>query len=97
MNEATVAKFQDAIRAMHDAGSRFLWNERVFEFSEGEIVWEVDVLAFELDGHPTASRCFAWEVDGKVTAVLAEGPVQSARDAVRASIMAAEDQAPEGA
>ena len=85
MNEATEATFRHAIRAMHGADSRFLWKERVVEFSEGgEIVWEGDVLAFELDGHPTALRCFAFEVDGEVIAVLAEGPVESGQDAVRA-------------
>ena len=55
------------------------------------------MLAFELDGHPTASRCFAWEVDGQVTAVLAEGPVQTAQDAVRASIMSDAAEEPEAA
>ena len=32
--------------------------------------------------------CYAWEVDGEVTAVLHTGPVESPQDAVRASIMA---------
>ncbi len=80
--------FQHAIRAMYGAGSRFAWRERVVEVFEGEKVWEGDVLAFELDGHPSAHRCFAWEVDGEVTTVLAEGPVDSAQAAVRAWIMA---------
>jgi hypothetical protein len=31
-------------------------------------------------GHPTASRCFAWEVEGEVTAVLSDGAVQTAVD-----------------
>ncbi len=85
-------------RCSFGVGSRFLWKERVFEFSEGAIIWERDVLAFELDGHATAFRCFAWQDrDGRLKAVLAEGPVQTAQDAVRASIMADEDQASEGA
>ena len=97
MNEATVATFQHAIRAMHDAGSRFVWKERVVEMFGVEIVWQGDVLVFELDGHPTASRCFAWELDGQVTAVLEEGPVQTAQDAVRASIMSEAGEEPEAA
>ena len=93
MNDATISTFQHAIRATYGAESRFVWRERVV--FKGETVWEGNVLSFELDGHPTASRCFAWEVDGEVTAVLAEGPVQTAHDAVRASIMADEGEVPE--
>ncbi len=36
-------------------------------------------------GHPTASNCFAWEVDGQVTAVFVGGRSGPAQDAVRAS------------
>lgn len=42
---------------------------------------------FELLDHPTSRKCYAWEVDGEVTAVLHEAPVRSAQDAVRASIV----------
>lgn len=48
------------------------------------------MLVFELLGHPTAPRCYAWEVDGEVTAVLEEPPVDSPAAAVRASIVAEE-------
>ena len=51
-------------------------------------------LALALLTHPTATRCYAWEVDGEVTAVLEAGPVRSAQDAVRASIMADEGEVP---
>lgn len=73
---------------MHGAESIPLHSERVCERFEGETVWEGEVLVFQLSGHPTSSKCFAWEVDGEVTAVLAEGPIQTAVDAVRASILA---------
>ena len=46
------------------------------------------MLVFELLDHPTASKCYAWEVDGEVTAVLHVGPVDSPVKAVRASILA---------
>ncbi len=42
----------------------------------------------ELEGHPTASRCYTWGVDGQVTAVLHEGPIDSPQAAVRAPILA---------
>jgi hypothetical protein len=40
------------------------------------------------EDYPSATKCSAWEVDGEVTAVLGEGPVKSARLAVRAAIAA---------
>ncbi len=46
------------------------------------------VLVLKLSGHPTAGWCFAWEVGGEITAELAEGPVQTPVDAVKASIYA---------
>ena len=60
----------------------------VRETFEDETVWVGEVLSFILQGHPKAKRCYAWEVDGEVTAVLEVPPVRSAADAVRASIMA---------
>ena len=57
------------------------------ETFQGATVWEGEVLVFQLQGHPTAQRCYAWEVDGEVTAVLGEGPVDGPQAAVRAAIM----------
>lgn len=88
MNEIPLSEFAKAIQATHGAGSRLISRERVTETFEGETVWEGEVLVFELVGHPSASRCYAWEVDGEVTAVLGEKPVDSALAAVRASILA---------
>ena len=43
----------------------------------------------DLQGHPTAERCYAWEMDGgEVTVVLHEGVVNSPATAVLAAIMA---------
>jgi hypothetical protein len=53
------------------------------------------VLVFQLQGHPEASECYCWEVEGQVTAVLGVPPVRSAVDAVRTSIMADEGEVPE--
>ena len=46
-------------------------------------MWQGEVLTFDLLNHPTAARCYAWAVDGNVTAVLHDGPVDSPRAAVR--------------
>ncbi len=45
------------------------------------------MLVFDLIGHPTVLTCYAWSVEDEVTAVLHEGPIDSARKAVRASIV----------
>jgi hypothetical protein len=90
MNELSLQGFERAIQATHGAkGASLVARERVVERFQGETVWEGEVLVFELQGHPTAARCYAWEVDGEVTAVLEAGPVKGAADAVRASIAAA--------
>ena len=87
MNELSKGGFKRAIFQTHNAASRFLARERVVEEFEGETVWEGDVLVFRLFDHPTATRCYCWEVDGRVTAVLHEPPVDSPAAAVRAAIV----------
>lgn len=88
MNEIPLSGFEKAIQATHGAGSRLIARERVTETFQGDTVWTGEVLVFELVGHPSASRCYAWELDGEVTAVLGEPPVVSAQTAVRAAILA---------
>ena len=48
---------------------------------------EGEVLVFDLVEHPTARKCYAWEVDSEVRVVLHEGPVEGPLAAVRASIV----------
>lgn len=90
MNEVSIAAFQKAILATHGASSHLVERVRVVEDFQGERAWEGEVLVFELLGHPKASRCYAWEVDGEVTAVLGVPPVDGPRAAVRAAIVAGE-------
>ena len=89
MNDVQLSVFEKAIFATHGADqAMYTGRALIREEFEGETVWEGEVLAFQLLGHPTAQRCYAWEVDGEVTAVLHEGPVDSPLMAVRVSIMA---------
>jgi len=88
MNEISLEQFSEAIRATHGASAELAARERVHETFEGETVWIGEVLIFDLQGHPDAAQCYAWEVDGQVTAVLGVPPVRSAVDAVRAAILA---------
>lgn len=89
MNDIPEAVFRKAIRATHGVEAQLTGRERVHETFEDETVWEGEVLVFQLQDHSEATRCYAWEVDGEVTAVLAVGPIQSAADAVRAAIIEA--------
>ena len=86
MNEAPIQTFHEAIQATHGAKASLIARERVHETFEGQPVWQGEVVVFELLNHPTAQYCYAWEVDGRVTAVLHEPPVDSPLAAVRAAI-----------
>ncbi len=88
MNEIDVFAFQHAIRETHGSASQLIERVSVVETFEGGTVWEGEVLVFDLLDHPTASYCYAWEVDGEVTAVLHTGPIDSPIKAVQASILA---------
>ena len=77
-----------AIRSIHGCGGSLIGRESVVEIFRGETVWAGEILIFELRDHPTATRCYAWEVNGRITAVLHEAPVDSPAKAVRAAIVA---------
>ena len=87
MNDLSISTFEHAIQDTHGARSQLLRRELILEKFKGETVWQGEVLVFQLLDHPTASMCYAWEVDGQVTAVLYTKLVDSPVKAVRASIM----------
>ncbi len=66
----------------------------VREMLEYCMVWDGVVHVFGLEGHPAATRAYAWSspIEGRTKrcfyAVLEVPPVQSAQDAVRAAIVA---------
>jgi hypothetical protein len=70
----------------------------VREVFEGKTAWKGVVHVFDLAGHPTATRAYAWSspTEGSTKrrffAVLHQPPVDSPRAAVRAAIVA-ENQA----
>ena len=88
MNELPISSFEHAIQVTHGAKARLIARVRVDEYFGKQPVWEGEVLVFTLKGHPTAHFCYAWEVDGRVTAVLHEPPVGTPQAAVRAAIAA---------
>jgi len=86
MNDTPLSNLERAIDAIHHTHATLIERLRVVPYFEGRRGREVEVHTFELLDHRSATRCYAWEVGGEVTAVLGEGPIKSALDAVRASI-----------
>jgi hypothetical protein len=87
-----IEELRQVIRNLHNAESRHVESVSVKEIFQGVTVWEGVVEVFELVGHPTASRIYAWahEVTGgkkRHVTVLHGGPIDSPQEAVRASIV----------
>lgn len=80
----------------HLHGCRAKWREAVpvREEFQGKVVWDGTVQAFDLAGHPSATRCYAWSHYVGLTerrwfvAVLEQSVVDSPRAAVRVAIAA---------
>jgi hypothetical protein len=96
MKPATEAlgQLQSTIEAQHGGHATFIQSVPVRETFEGKPVWEGVVHVFDLDGHPTATRAYAWSspIEGsdkrRFFAVLHMGAIKSPQDAVRAAIVA---------
>ena len=77
---------KEAVEACHGAAAAFIEELPVREVFRSRTVWDGAVFTFALDSHPTADRCYALRVDGKILTVLHEPPVDSPMAAVRAAI-----------
>jgi len=91
---SNIGELRDIIRRLHGAEAKHVESVPVKEEFQGQTVWEGTVEVFELEGHPTAHRAYAWSHDTDDPAnprrhvtVLHAHPVKSARDAVRAFIV----------
>lgn len=93
MSEVAPSELKKAVEAQHGGTATFAQSVPVHEQHNGETVWDGSVAVFDLAGHPTAKRAYAWSYerpDGRrrFFAVLHTGPIASPRDAVRAAIVA---------
>jgi len=89
-----IQELQDVIRRIHGAEATHVESVPVKEMFRGKTVWEGVVEVFDLIGHPTAFRVYAWahETDDpqkpiRHVTVLHLHPIKSAQDAVRAAIL----------
>lgn len=85
-------ELREVIRRVHGAEATHVESVPVKEVFKGETVWEGIVEVFDLVGHPTAHRAYAWAHDGarpkeSSVAVLHISPITSAATAVRAALI----------
>jgi hypothetical protein len=83
---------KEAIEELHGCEANYISSEHVRESYDGTVVWDGAVSLFGVTGHPAATMCYAWAVEGPgsptrtIYAVLRMEPIDSSRDAVRASL-----------
>jgi hypothetical protein len=85
-------ELRDVIRRLHGAEATHVESVPVKEVFQGQTVWEGIVEVFDLVGHPTAHRVYAWAHHGKYpmessVAVLHIAPITSPGAAVRAALV----------
>jgi len=93
MSEVSPDQLKQAVESQHGGKATLVQSVPVDEKFQGEPVWRGTVHIFELKGHPSAKRAYAWPYelpDGKrrFFAVLHSPPIMSPRHAVRAAIVA---------
>lgn len=90
---AEIAELQGAILKLHGVQAAHVESVPVREMFQGQVVWDGTVEVFDLTGHATASRAYAWshEADSggrRFVAVLHAPPVDTPLKAVRAALVA---------
>lgn len=95
MTEVSADQLQKAVESHHGGKAALVSVEPVKETFQGKTVWEGAVHVFDLEGHPRATRAYAWShLVGdagdwrRFYAVLHMGGIRSPVDAVRAAIVA---------
>src|ERR1700719_2656482 len=91
--DPTESELKKAVESMHGGAATLAQSVPVRETFEGKTVWEGVVQVFDLAGHPTATRAYAWSslIEGSTKrrffAVLHAGRITSPLEAVRAAIV----------
>ena len=94
MTEVVPPELKRAIESQHGGIARLVQSVPVRETFDRQTVWQGVVHVFDLEGHPQATRAYAWSspIEGsekrRFFAVLQIPPIKSAVDAVRAAIVA---------
>jgi hypothetical protein len=92
--EVSVDQLKHAVESQHGGTATLVSVEPVKEVFQGQTVWEGEIHVFDLEGHPRATRAYAWShlvgdtERRRFYAVLHLGGIRSPLDAVRAAIVA---------
>jgi hypothetical protein len=95
MTEVEANPLREAVEKMHGGTATLAQTAPVKETFQGQTVWEGVVHVFDLAGHPTAARAYAWSspIEGSTKrrffVVLHTDRINSPIEAVRAAIVAA--------
>ncbi|SRR5258706_263101 len=94
MQEVSSDQLKQAVESQHGGTATFVQSVPIREMHGEQLVWEGTVHVFDLEGHPKASRAYAWShaIDEgpkrRFFAVLGVPPITGPREAVRAAIVA---------
>ena len=92
--DVSADQLKQAVEGQHGGTATLVFVEPVKEVYRGKTVWEGGAHVFDLEGHPAATRAYAWSspIEGsskrRFYAVLHLGGIRSPLDAVRAAIVA---------
>ena len=82
-----------SVETQHGGTATLSQTVPIHETFHGQVVWDGVVHVFDLDGHPSATRAYAWSspIEGgdkrRFFAVLHLGGIRTPLDAVRAAIV----------
>lgn len=92
--EVDTEEFKHVVESQHGGSASLVQSAPVKETFDGATVWEGVVHVFDLEGHPKATRAYAWSspIEGSTNrrffAVLHTDRINSPVEAVRAAIVA---------
>ena len=91
MEDASAAQLRHVIKSQHGVASTFAKSVRVHQAGLNQADWDGFVHVFDLEGHPNASRAFAWSLrisgstQSRFFAVLQTSQIATPLKAVKAA------------
>jgi hypothetical protein len=92
MSRADFVELKQAVQDLHGCEANYISTEHVRESLGDQLVFDGPVSIFGLTGHPAATMCYAWSAQTSPSSelvwytALRMSPIDSSRDAVRASL-----------